>query len=72
MFYEEVQADPPTIKNAGQLGGDILGHKALLDNGWVVMVLGVLLGVAWYNARKLARPRRRAVQLSSAPISGHR
>lgn len=60
MLYEEIQADPPTIKNAGQLGGDILGHKALLDNGWAVIVLGLLLGVAWYNLRKLARNRRRA------------
>ena len=63
MFYEEVQADPPTIKNAGQLGGDLMGPKVLLDNGWVVIVLGLLLGLAWYNLRKLARPRRRAASL---------
>lgn len=58
MFFEEVQADPPTIKNAGQLGGDVMGPKALLDNGWVVIVLGLLLGVAWHSVRKLARARR--------------
>jgi hypothetical protein len=33
MLYEEIQADPPTIKNAGQLGGDVMAPKALLDNG---------------------------------------
>jgi hypothetical protein len=33
MLYEEIQADPPTIKTAGQLGGDVMAPKALLDNG---------------------------------------
>ena len=37
-----------------------MGPKALLDNGWVVIVLGLLIGLAWYNLRKLGRPRRRA------------
>ena len=63
MLYEEVQADPPTLKNAGQLGGDVMAPKALLDNGWVVVVLGLLLGVAWHNLRKLVRPRRRVTPL---------
>jgi hypothetical protein len=61
MFFEAIQADPPTLKNAGMLGSDVMGPKALLDNGWVVIVAGLLLGLAWHNVRKLARPRRRAL-----------
>jgi hypothetical protein len=40
-----------------------MAPKALLDNGWVVIVRGLLLGLAWHNLRKLLRPRRRTAPL---------
>jgi hypothetical protein len=49
--WSAAMADPPVIKNAGQLE---LG-QSLLSEAWIYIVIGLALGLVWVGVMRLLR-----------------